>query len=223
MSGSISKRPNFWLLMQYSTISFFTSASIYTLVVMALLRCYAIKKPLNYKMISTKKLHIYLACAWFAGLIIVVLLFLYDNISSAFSKSIYLGYLGMTIFCFNYIIPFALLLVSTIAMLVVFLWNEHKSAVNAIGTVSNERNHRKMVKTTILMVCGYGLTCLPYIVSLTQYFFQEGVMVSSINSPPFLLSTILLSNLTCIIDIVIYSALDEHFCTHVKDLYKKMI
>ena len=210
LTDSLPKRPDFWPLLQINTSAFFISVSVYNVAVMALLRCYAINRPLDYKNLPVKKQNLFIASAWFPGLLAVVLVSLYDHNNSAQK-----GYLGIVGFCLTTIIPFVVLLASTMTMLAVFLWSEQKSGVNVIGTTSSQRNHWKMVKITFLMVCGYGLVYVPYIVSGSIFFAKGENVVSPIEFPSYLRSTTLILNLTGIIDILIYSVFDEQFRYHI--------
>lgn len=200
-----------WLWhIQISSNTFFLSVSINSLAIMALQRFYAIKEPIKYMHLSTKRQLYFIIAAWLLGFVYVGLYLLYDKLDST-SKSTF----GRALFWFYMAIPLTILFVSTTAMLIVFLWNKNRSDINDIGVVYSRQDHKKVVKMTALMVCGYGITCGPYLVSSAQFFDEGGYLLNKENSS-FQIFGLTLLHFNCIVDIIVYSAFDEQFQNHVK-------
>ena len=200
-----------WLwYIQISSNTFFLSVSINSLAIMALQRFYAIKEPIKYMHLSGKKQLNFIIAAWLLGFVYVGFFFLYDKLDSTLKATF-----GIALFWFYMAIPLTILFVCTTAMLIVFLWNKNRSDINNIGVVYSRRDHKKVVKMTALMVFGYGITCCPYLVSSAR-FFDEGAYLLNKENSSFQIFGLTMLHFNCIVDIIVYSAFDEHFQTHVK-------
>ena len=208
-----------WQKVEFTAAGYFICTSVYTLAVMALLRFHAIKNPLKYMRFSANKQILLIVGAWIPGFILIILLLFYDQKSSTDR-----GSFGIVLICFHFFVPSAMLFICTVAMLVAFLWNEHKSDVRDIGVTSSQRDHKKMVQMTCLMVCGYGITSGCFAAVFGPHFAMGEDITASVVEVSTIQSTAqILVNFTCVVDVLIYSIFDEHFRHHVKRVYSRAL
>lgn len=209
-----SIRRQLWII-KISLNTFFFSASINILAIIALQRFYAIKEPIKYRNLSKTKQLICILLSWIPGFVYVAMTFFYSllmDLRITFS---------IIAFCLFFVIPLSILFLCTIAMLIVFLCNQKNSTVNDIGVVCSRRDHRKIIMMTVLMVLGYVITFTPYMLSFFLFIMKGGLSVMQFEGDAFRVITETFLNFNCIVDILVYSIFDDSFREHFKEIYTK--
>ena len=192
---------------------FFSSASLYNIVAIALFRFYAIKKPFGYMNLSEKRQFILIALTWLPGTFVIGMFLVYELVG--FPRTF-----GIGSFCFYFLLPFSLIFISTIAMLAAFLWSNKKCDLSDIGVVCNRRDHKRVVKITIFMVLGYSITCCPYMIQMLHFLVKGGSMQNYEATASRVIGDNLF-NLNCLVNILAYTVLDENFRHYVKIIFGK--
>ena len=199
---------------------FFFVASVNSLAIMALQRFYAIKEPLKYMHLSTQKQLISITVAWISSFILLVLYLIYFLGDINFiTKTVF-----NSLFLFAcMLIPFAILIISTIAMLVVFLYDKNRNTINEVGVIVSRKDHERMVKITMFMVFGYFITCGPFMATFLIVYLRVVNSTAQFRTSIVQMISDTLVLFTNLIDIVAYSLFDEHFRNYVKEvLYFKL-
>ena len=201
-------------IIAYSMSSFFQSASGCTLVLISLQRLYAIKYPIRYKKIRGRKQNLFIALAWLPSFVYILIFFL----NTYKRKLLELQIITFSLFA---LIPILIIGVSSISLLYVYYTNIAKSNISDGVAIGNRREHFKFVMMTLLMVAGYDITYIPFIVS---YFMSllENEMAKDFGDTTFETVAILLLNFSSIVNILIYSILDKQFQLHVKYVFGKI-
>ena len=163
---------------------------------------------------------IYLAAAWIAGLIQVTLFWLHD-LSELISHNSQRAKFGVLFFSLALVVPLALLFACTIAMLLTFLRNEQGSDLNQMGSTSNRRDQRKVVKMISLMTFGYAITCCPYVATFAVLYTKGVRLTEATTMTVFQSITSGLLNFISVVDIVVYSIFDVSFRNHVTEICRK--
>ena len=139
------------------------------------------------------------------------------------------GWTNIIMVAYYLFIPFVLTITSTLAMSFVYYRNERNSTVRSTGNtvISNRKDdcNWKMVKMTSLMVAGYVIICLPLISTIIitvigpSLRHDSDAIWSNERAEGY---ARIVFNLNTIVDVIIYSFVDEEFQNHVKCLYRKI-
>ena len=93
--------------------------------------------------------------------------------------------------------------------------NWSKNRTSAVFDRKRQKKDPKFVKMITMIVCGYTLTCLPYIVQLVIFVFRN-LRVDFTGITFTCPGTIMVTN--GIVDVLIYSIMDKNFRNQVKSI-----
>ena len=203
---------------------FFMTTSYCHLILMSIRRYFAISKPLRTRVTTSRKRYfVCLFLAWIPGFLPVSLQF-YTYIDIEFSRPFpgvsWVKFTEVFILVFSYFLPYLVTVLATVATLVKFVSNNRKQrqlSLGRRGTVVTDRTRQKReVKLTImvlLIVLGYTVTCIPFTYQLS-YFAVNNLRANFFEVILLVPGTI--TTVNGIVDVLVYSVVDNMFRTHTK-------
>lgn len=200
----------------YALRGMFVFTSYGSVCLMATQRYYAIRHPFKYANISHNAQKLLIFSLWCAGAIPVALHYIILHFPVTTNALSYL-----MIACFS-AVPFGCTIISTLAMLIMFLVANKKSknTFRSDLTASRKRDNAKVVKMTCLIAIVYVFTHAP---SLASYIYEVTLESSSSALGPQTCISLLARtalNFSGVSNILAYSFFDKDFQGFIKGLLK---
>ena len=207
--------------------------SFYHISLMALNKLLAISFPLKYKKYTNKRKVSVCLCVglwafftiWQAACAHFEYFYQFASVSS-FRILHQLSYYVLLV------IPAMITFLSTMALCVVFYRYKVKRKILLersrnghqiiLGTMNNQRidqmspDSARFIKMVVLIVLGYGVTCVPYIIYEYVIYESQNAFVGSMSSGRYLFTLFYLNSL---VDVVVYSGFDSNFKQSIKRLF----
>lgn len=206
-----------WHQIYIVTQTTFLGISFFHLTFLSLWNCFSIALP-NF---GSRKLKCFLgiAAVWLVGIIGMAIL--NYNMWLVYVDEMYVYNLYWTVLSLYLIVPYCVTILCAVALYVVYRKKYLRVATFHDKDIQSERQHSMIVRTISFIVLGYSVVCLPMIIwFITDSCLNSGYNIIYgyiyINAP----GTILMTN--GIIDVAVYSCLDEDFQAHVKKLISKV-
>ena len=204
-----------YMIIRNTLQPFFASVSYCTVCLIAIQRFYAINYPFKYLIITKRHQCSYILAMWLF-LLPSTVLFVIAYVTKILTKD------GVLVLILVFIVtPFLATITSTVGMMVAYFIDIKKNGVHFAsdnnGTISNPRNHSKLVKTAALISIGYVITSGPPVFAI----LYKAVSGNSIGSIVYEIAFPLFY-LTGIVDVTVYSYLDDEFRKYAKTLYDRL-
>ena len=192
--------------------------SFYHLTFMSIQRYQAIINPLEQMQTSKRKYFTFLSSTWCAAFVTSgFLVWASYGFQTCYNKQHFYLFFALHIVCI--IVPYVVTLVSTLTMYFAFCKALDMHIAHLMVQERKEQN-RKFVRTICYIVLGYSFSCCPYMIYIllrSNHRLHHMYQLTPFSPTRNVQGTLMLSN--GIVDVVVYSALDDSFRRFVKMLW----